>query len=75
MATVGRACLILALAVAVYGIAASIYGARAGRREWVVSGRRAVFALAVLTTIAFAILEVAFLRSDFHYVTVTTHSS
>ena len=41
MAIVGRACLILALAVALYGIGASLYGARAGRRDWVDSGRRA----------------------------------
>ncbi len=34
MATVGRACLILALATCVYGIAASLYGARAHRPDW-----------------------------------------
>ena len=50
MATVGHACLILALATCVYGIGASLYGARAGRRDWVDSGRRAVYALAVLAT-------------------------
>ncbi|MEA2340167.1 MAG: cytochrome c-type biosis protein CcmF, partial [Solirubrobacteraceae bacterium] len=75
MATVGRACLILALAVAVYGVGASLYGARMRRREWVDSGRRAVYALAALTTLAFVVLEVAFLRSDFSFVTVTEHSS
>jgi cytochrome c-type biogenesis protein CcmF len=75
MATLGRACLILALAVAVYGAAASVYGARTGRRDWVDSGRRSVYALAALALIAFAILEVAFLRSDFHYTTVAQHSS
>jgi cytochrome c-type biogenesis protein CcmF len=75
MATVGRALLILALGVAVYGIAASLYGARTGRGEWVESGRRAVYALAGLATFAFAILEVAFLRSDFSYNVVAAHSS
>jgi cytochrome c-type biogenesis protein CcmF len=75
MATVGQACLILALVTCAYGIGASLYGARAGRREWVDSGRRAVYGLAVLATAAFAILEVAFLRSDFHYDVVATHSS
>ncbi len=75
MAPVGRACLILALAVCVYGIAASLYGARAGRRDWADSGRRAVYGLAVLATAAFAVLEVAFLRSDFSYAVVATHSS
>jgi cytochrome c-type biogenesis protein CcmF len=71
----GKACLILALGVCVYGIGASLYGARMGRREWVASGRRAVYALAGLAVAAFAILEAAFLRSDFSFAVVTTHSS
>src|SRR5437588_1472318 len=75
MAVVGRALLILALAVAVYGIGASLFGARTGRREWVDSGRRAVYALALLATGAFAILEDAFFRSDFSYNVVAQHSS
>jgi cytochrome c-type biogenesis protein CcmF len=75
MATVGRALLILALATAAYGIVASIYGARSGRQEWVVSGRRSVYAVALLCTGAFAILEIAFLRSDFTFATVASHSS
>src|SRR3954464_9244144 len=75
MATVGRACLILALATCVYGIAASLYGARAHRPDWAESGRRSVYALAVLSTVAFAILEIAFLTSDFSFSVVSTHSS
>src|SRR6201982_4080003 len=75
MATVGSALLILALGVTVYGIGASLYGARTGRREWVDSGRRAVYALAGLSTLAFAILEVAFFRSDFTFNVVADHSS
>jgi cytochrome c-type biogenesis protein CcmF len=75
MATVGRACLILALAIALYGVVASLYGARAGRGEWVESGRRAVFALAGVLTVAFVLLEVAFLRSDFQLEVVASHSS
>ncbi len=75
MAVVGRALLILGIAVAVYGIGASLYGGRTGRREWVDSGRRAVYALAMLATGAFAILEVAFLRSDFSFNVVAQHSS
>ena len=50
MAVVGRALLILALLAALYGIGASLFGARTGRREWVDSGRRAVYALALLAT-------------------------
>jgi cytochrome c-type biogenesis protein CcmF len=75
VATVGRALLILALAVAAYGIFASLYGARRGRPQWVVSGRRAVYAVAALCTGAFGILEFAFLRSDFTFATVASHSS
>jgi cytochrome c-type biogenesis protein CcmF len=71
----GKACLILALGVCLYGIGASLYGARSGRREWVASGRRAVYALAGTAVVAFVILEAAFLRSDFSFALVTSHSS
>src|SRR5436305_10792650 len=75
MATVGKACLILALVVAGYGIFASIYGARKRRQDWVASGRRAVYAVFGLCAFAFVILEVAFVSSDFKFATVATHSS
>lgn len=75
MATVGRALLILALGVSIYGIGASIYGGVTRSRAWVESGRRTVYALAAVLTLAFAILEVAFLRSDFSYTLVASHSS
>ncbi|HEX4806684.1 MAG TPA: cytochrome c-type biogenesis CcmF C-terminal domain-containing protein [Conexibacter sp.] len=75
MATAGRALLIVAFAVALYGIGASLYGAFRGGRPWVDSGRRAVYALAGVLTLAFAIMEAAFLRSDFSFGVVATHSS
>src|SRR3954468_23377120 len=75
MAIVGRACLILALATCIYGIAAAIYGARARRPDWAESGRRCVYAVAVLASVAFAMLEIAFLRSDFSFAVVASHSS
>ncbi|MDQ6915313.1 MAG: cytochrome c biogenesis protein CcsA, partial [Actinomycetota bacterium] len=75
MATLGRACLLLAFGIALYGIGASLYGARARRREWTESGRRAVFALAGVLTVAFVVLESAFLRSDFSFDVVASHSS
>jgi cytochrome c-type biogenesis protein CcmF len=75
MATVGRALLILAFVTALYGVGASLYGATTGRRPWSDSGRRAVYGLAAILTLAFAILEAAFLRSDFSYDVVASHSS
>src|SRR5215204_4601713 len=65
----------LALLIALYGIAASLYGARSGEWNWVDSGRRAVYALAGVLTVAFVILEAAFLRSDFSFALVGSHSS
>ena len=71
----GRICLLLAIIVCVYGIAASIYGVRTGRLEFSDSGRRAVYALAGILTVAFAVLEVAFLHNDFAFNTVADTSS
>ncbi|HWK26090.1 MAG TPA: heme lyase CcmF/NrfE family subunit [Solirubrobacter sp.] len=75
MLLAGQACLIVAFCCALYGIAASLYGAKAHRREFVASGRRAMYALAGATTIAFVTLELAFVRSDFDFATVASHSS
>ncbi|HSZ71011.1 MAG TPA: cytochrome c-type biogenesis CcmF C-terminal domain-containing protein [Solirubrobacteraceae bacterium] len=75
MAVLGRVCLILALAVCVYGIGASVYGARTGAVEFSRSGRRSVYTLAGILTFAFALLEIAFLRSDFAFNTVADTSS
>lgn len=75
MAGLGFVCLLLALAVCVYGIGASLYGVRSGRVEFSASGRRAVYALAGVLTVAFAVLEVAFLRNDFTFNAVADTSS
>jgi cytochrome c-type biogenesis protein CcmF len=75
MALIGRALEILGLVACAYGVGASLYGARTGRREWVDSGRRSVYALAALMVCALAILEVAFLRNDFSYNIVASASS
>src|SRR6202046_611465 len=65
----------MCLGVAFYGIGASVYGVRRGRQDWVTSGRRAVYALAAMATLAFAILEDAFYRNDFSFNVVAGHSS
>jgi cytochrome c-type biogenesis protein CcmF len=85
MLTAGRALLILAFVTAMYGVAASLYGARLGDarsgiggwtgRAWVHSGRRAVYALAGIVAVCFLLLESAFLRSDFTSELVASHSS
>jgi cytochrome c-type biogenesis protein CcmF len=75
VAGVGSACLTVALLTALFAAGASIYGALRGRREWVSSGRRAVYCVAALCVAAFAILEAAFLRSDFSYRLVAEGSS
>ncbi|HEY2767498.1 MAG TPA: cytochrome c-type biogenesis CcmF C-terminal domain-containing protein, partial [Solirubrobacteraceae bacterium] len=75
MAVFGRLCLLLALAICLYGIAASFYGARSGQAEWSRAGRRSVYVLAGVLTVAFAVLEIAFLRSDFAFNTVADTSS
>ena len=75
MAGVGSACLAVALLTALYAVAASVYGARSGRREWITSGRRAIYCVAALCVVAFGMLESAFLRSDFSFALVAEGSS
>src|SRR5438876_1639482 len=75
MAALGSGCLVLSLAVCAYGMAAAIYGVRSGRVEFTDSARRAVYALAGILTVAFAVLELAFLRNDFAFNTVADTSS
>jgi cytochrome c-type biogenesis protein CcmF len=75
VAGVGSACLTVGLLTALYAAGASVYGAVTGRGQWVTSGRRAIYCLAALCVAAFAILESAFLRSDFSYALVAEGSS
>ncbi|HEY5389193.1 MAG TPA: cytochrome c-type biogenesis CcmF C-terminal domain-containing protein, partial [Solirubrobacteraceae bacterium] len=75
MAFAGHLVMVVALAVCLYGIGAALYGARRGRRDWVDSGRRSVYCLAVVLTLAMVILEVAFVRNDFSYTAVAMTSS
>jgi cytochrome c-type biogenesis protein CcmF len=75
MASFGRACLALGLTLAAFGALASVYGARRGRSDWIAAGRRSVYALAMVLTAAFAVLEAAFIRTDLSYKVVAGHSS
>ncbi len=75
MAAAGRVLLIFALATCVYGLGASLYGARAGGPAWVDSGRRAMYSVAGMAVVAFVILDIAFISSDFSYNIVAGGSS
>src|SRR6202050_1708003 len=75
MADVGKVLLILALLSGVYGLGASVYGGVYRRPEWVDSGRRAMYSLAAMAAIAFVILDIAFITSDFSYNIVASGSS
>src|ERR1700743_962809 len=75
MAGAGRVLLILSLLASVYGLGASLYGARSGQHEWVDSGRRAMYSILGMSAIAFVILDGAFISSNFSYNIVATGSS
>src|SRR3984885_5807633 len=75
MAGAGRVLLILCWLSSFYGLGASLYGARTGRLEWVASGRRAMYSVLGMSAIAFVILDVAFISSDFSYNIVASGSS
>jgi cytochrome c-type biogenesis protein CcmF len=75
MALLGHVCLVLGLIVCAYGIAVSIYGARSGRAEFSLAGRRSLYALAALLTVGILVLEVAFAGNDFAFNAVADTSS
>jgi cytochrome c-type biogenesis protein CcmF len=75
VAHVGYACLVVGLLTMVYAAVASVYGARSGQRQFVVSARHAFYCLAALTILAVVILESAYLRNDFSYALVSQNSS
>jgi cytochrome c-type biogenesis protein CcmF len=75
MPGIGQAALVVALLVAVYATVAAIVGARTGRRELVVSARRAFYSIFGLLLLCFVLVESAFLRGDFHWEIVQMRSS
>src|SRR4051794_21531562 len=75
MAAFGWACLVVGLLVATYSAGAALYGALSGARQFVVSARRAMYVLAGLMLLAFALIEIAFARSDFSFNLVANYSS
>jgi cytochrome c-type biogenesis protein CcmF len=75
MTSFGRGLLIIALLTALYAAFAALRGARGSGREWVISSRRAIYALAAVLTAAVVVLESAFVRSDFSFGLVADNSS
>jgi cytochrome c-type biogenesis protein CcmF len=75
MIDLARACLLLALGLAGFGIVASAHGARRARPDWIVAGQRSLFALFALLTLVMVVVEAAFARSDFSFRVVASHSS
>jgi cytochrome c-type biogenesis protein CcmF len=75
MALLGHVCLVLALIVCAYGILVSIHGARSGRAEFSLAGRRSVYALFGLLTVGMVVLEIAFVGNDFAFNAVADTSS
>jgi cytochrome c-type biogenesis protein CcmF len=75
MENLGSLALLLALCLAVYGVAASVIG-RLKRNPFLThSGERAVYAICALTTLASGILVYSFLTSDFRLAYVAAHSN
>jgi cytochrome c-type biogenesis protein CcmF len=75
MSQLGTASITIALAITLYGLAASALGARLGVPALTVSGRRATYAATLALGVAVLALVVAFLRNDFSIAYVAGHSS
>jgi cytochrome c-type biogenesis protein CcmF len=75
MAAIGSACLVIAFLTAVYAVGAGAYAGATKNRNAAVSARRAIYCLAALLLLAFAILEDAYLRTDLSFALVAGNSS
>lgn len=75
VATLGASALLVSLASALVAFGASIYGHRTGRRSALAVGRRAIYAVAGLNTLAIALLAYALLTDDFSIQHVASVSS
>ena len=75
MAGIGAAAIFVGLASALWAVASALHGARTGRSGPAASARRAVYCLAGLLLLATAVLEAAYVRSDFSFALVARSSS
>ena len=65
ISTLGHFVLFLALGMSLYAAGAAVYGARAGREDWLASSRNAILVNLCLVTLAMFLLEYALITSDF----------
>ncbi|HKF28858.1 MAG TPA: cytochrome c biogenesis protein CcsA, partial [Candidatus Binataceae bacterium] len=75
MSQLGSLSLLLALLLAVYSIAANLYGARQQRADFLASARHALWATCALVTLAVIALWSGLLSSDFSLEYVAAYSS
>src|SRR5215831_12686476 len=75
MSQLGSLSLLLALLLAVYSIAANLYGARQQRADFLATARHALWAMCALVTLAVAALWSGLLSSDFSLEYVAGYSS
>ncbi|WP_217914750.1 heme lyase CcmF/NrfE family subunit [Miltoncostaea marina] len=75
MAILGRAALLLALAVAVYAVVMSLLSRRRGHRAWEQSAERGVYAVFGFTTVAILTMWVALATDSFELRNVAEYSS
>src|SRR5271163_22330 len=75
MPNLGQLALAIALILALYSIAANIYGARRNATDVIVSARHAIWAMTAMVAIAAVSLWVGLLTSDFSLEYVASYSS
>lgn len=74
MTDLGHIALVLALVLAIFGIAVSLVGARRGQPELVASGRNAIYVVGGLVLVAAVLLWRALLLSEFNLEYVYSHT-
>lgn len=75
MENIGALSVLLALCLAVYGVAANIAGTAGNRPYLLASGRRAVYAVWLLVTVASGVLVASLLNDDFRLAYVAAQSN
>jgi cytochrome c-type biogenesis protein CcmF len=75
MPELGRLALGIGLLLAIYSIAANLYGARTATPSLLASARHALWSMCAMVTVAIVALWTGLLRSDFHLEYVASYSS